>query len=112
MGHRKYSAPRRGSMAYRPRGRARSLESRVRTWPDYLSEKPILKGFAGFKVSNLGVLTIDDREKTPNFGKNLLNHSTLIATPPIRILGIRGYNENTFGRRAVFDYFVKDIDKI
>ena len=79
MGHRKYSAPRRGSMAYRPRARARSLESRVRTWPNHSSEKPMLRGFAGFKVSNLGVLTIDDREKTPNFGKNLLNHSTLIA---------------------------------
>jgi large subunit ribosomal protein L3 len=111
MGHRKYSAPRRGSMAYRPRARARSLESRVRTWPNHSSEKPTLRGFAGFKVSNLGVLTIDDREKTPNFGKNLLNHSTLIAVPPIRIIGIRGYNENTYGTRAVFDYFVRDMDK-
>jgi large subunit ribosomal protein L3 len=98
-------------MAYRPRARARSLESRVRTWPNHLSEKPTLQGFAGFKVSNLGVLTIDDREKTPNFGKNLLNHSTLIATPPIKIIGIRGYFENTYGRRAAFDHFVKDMDK-
>jgi large subunit ribosomal protein L3 len=30
MGNRKYSAPRRGSMAFRPRARAKSLEARVR----------------------------------------------------------------------------------
>ena len=34
MGHRKYSAPRRGSMAFYPRVRARSLESRIRSWAD------------------------------------------------------------------------------
>ena len=34
MGHRKYSAPRRGSIAFRPRARAKSLEARIRTWPE------------------------------------------------------------------------------
>ncbi|MGB8102254.1 MAG: 50S ribosomal protein L3, partial [Nitrososphaeraceae archaeon] len=48
MGHRKYSAPRRGSMAFYPRVRARSLESRIRTWPNSMSDKPSLQGFAGF----------------------------------------------------------------
>jgi large subunit ribosomal protein L3 len=111
MGHRKYSAPRRGSMAFYPRVRARSLESRIRSWADPKMEKSSLLGFAGYKVTNLNVLSVDDREKTPNFGKNVMNSSTLIATPPLKIIGVRAYTETTYGRNAVFDAFAKDSDK-
>ncbi|MGH9992131.1 MAG: 50S ribosomal protein L3, partial [Nitrososphaera sp.] len=97
MGHRKYSAPRRGSIAFRPRARAKSLEARIRTWPQIVVEKSSLLGFAGFKAGSIHVLSIDDREKTPNFGKHLLNPSTVIATPPIRIIGIRGYRKDLHG---------------
>lgn len=111
MGHRKYSAPRRGSMAFYPRVRARSLESRIRTWSDPKLEKSSLLGFAGYKVTNLNVLSVDDREKTPNYGKNLMNSSTLIATPPLKIIGIRAYAETAYGKNAILDAFAKDNDK-
>lgn len=111
MGHRKYSAPRRGSMAFYPRVRARSLESRIRSWADPKLEKSSLLGFAGYKVTNLNVLSVDDREKTPNFGKNVMNSSTLISTPPLKIIGIRAYSETTYGKNVIFDAFAKDTDK-
>jgi large subunit ribosomal protein L3 len=111
MGHRKYSAPRRGSVAFRPRARARSLEARVRTWPQMVSEKSSLLGFAGFKAGGIHVLTIDDREKTPNFGKQLLNPSTVIVTPPVRVIGVRGYKKDFYGHRAIFDVYAKDLPK-
>jgi large subunit ribosomal protein L3 len=57
------------------------------------------------------VLTIDDREKTPNFGKHLLSPGTVIATPPIRIIGIRAYSESTYGTNAVCDVYSKDLPK-
>jgi large subunit ribosomal protein L3 len=111
MGHRKYSAPRRGSIAFRPRARAKSLEARVRTWPQLAAEKSSLLGFAGFKAGGIHVLTIDDREKTPNFGKQLLNPATVIVTPPVRVIGIRGYKSDLYGRHAIFDVFAKDLLK-
>jgi large subunit ribosomal protein L3 len=111
MGHRKYSAPRRGSVAFRPRARAKSLEPRIRTWPNIRSEKPTFLGFAGFKAGEIHVLTIDDRERTPNFGKHFLNEATVIVTPPLRIIGIRGYTEDYHGRHAVFDIYAKDLPK-
>ncbi|MEO9319353.1 MAG: 50S ribosomal protein L3 [Nitrososphaera sp.] len=111
MGHRKYSAPRRGSIAFRPRARAQSLEARIRTWPEFTSDKVSLAGFAGFKAGCLHVLSIDDREKTPNFGKQLLNSSTVIVTPPLRIIGIRGYRKDLYGLHAVFDLYAKDLPK-
>jgi large subunit ribosomal protein L3 len=108
MGHRKYSAPRRGSVAFRPRARAKSLEPRVRTWPTIRTEKVNLIGFAGFKAGQIDVLTIDDREKTPNFGKHLLNPATVIVCPPIRIIGIRGYAQDYYGKHTIFDVYGKD----
>jgi large subunit ribosomal protein L3 len=111
MGHRKYGAPRRGSIAFRPRARARSLEARVRTWPQMAVEKSSLLGFAGFKVGGIHILTIDDREKTPNFGKQLLNAATVIAVPPIKVIGIRGYKHDLYGQHAIFDVYSKVIPK-
>lgn len=111
MGHRKYSAPRRGSIAFRPRSRAKSLEARIRNWPNLNHDKPALMGFAGFKAGGINVMTVDDREKTPNFGKQLLNPSTVIATPPIRIVGIRGYRDGVNGKRVAFDVYSKDLPK-
>jgi large subunit ribosomal protein L3 len=98
-------------MAFYPRVRARSLESRIRSWADPKLEKSSLLGFAGYKVTNLNVLSVDDREKTPNFGKNVMNSSTLIATPPLKIIGVRAYAETTYGKNAIFDSFAKDSDK-
>ena len=39
MGHRKRSQPRRGSLAYSPRIRAKSMEARVRAWPKVDSDE-------------------------------------------------------------------------
>ena len=86
-------------------------ESRIRTWADPNLEKSSLLGFAGYKVTNLNVLSVDDREKTPNYGKNIMNSSTLIATPPLKIIGIRAYAETTYGKSVIFDAFAKDSDK-
>lgn len=108
MGHRKYSAPRRGSVAFRPRARAKSLEARVRNWAQGTETKPFLGAFAGFKVGMLNVMTVDDRDRTPNFGKQLANPSTLLATPPLTIVGIRGYRVDYNGRHALFDIVSRD----
>lgn len=83
----------------------------MRTWPQLLTEKSSLLGFAGFKAGGIHILTVDDREKTPNFGKQLLNAATVIATPPIKIIGIRGYTRDLYGQHAIFDVYAKDLPK-
>jgi large subunit ribosomal protein L3 len=110
MGHRKYSSPRRGSLAFYPRVRAKSEEARLRNWPEHTDNTSLL-GFAGFKAGQLQVMTIDDKEKTPNFGKQLDNSSTVIATPPINIIGIRCYRKNLYGEKAFIDAYSKDLPK-
>lgn len=83
----------------------------MRTWPQLAAEKSSLLGFAGFKAGGIQILTVDDREKTPNFGKQLLNAATVIATPPIRIIGIRGYKHDLYGQHAIFNVYAKDLPK-
>ena len=103
MGHRKYSAPRRGSLAYRPRGRAKSFVPRIRTWPKIEAEKPILLGFPGYKAGTVHVITVDDRAKTPNFGKPLFNLSSVITLPDAQVTGLRLYGHENGQDMAISD---------
>lgn len=103
MGHRKYSAPRRGSLAYRPRGRAKSFVPRVRTWPRVEADKPVLLGFPGYKAGTVHVITVDDRAKTPNFGKPLFNLSSVITLPDAQVDGLRLYGHENGQDRAIAD---------
>jgi len=111
MGHRRHSQPRRGSLAYFPRGRAKSMEARIRTWPEVSLEKPKLLAHAGFKAGCVQIVSIDDRDKTPNFGKQLVSLGTVIVTPPVHVLGIRGYSKDHTGHHAEFDVYSEDIPK-
>lgn len=111
MGHRKRSQPHRGSLAYLPRGRAKSTEARIRSWPKINSAEPKLLAHAGFKVGCVQLVSIDDREKTPNAGKQLVSLGTVLVTPPLFVLGIRGYKKEITGLEANFDIYAKDLPK-
>ena len=111
MGHRKHSQPRRGSLAYSPRGRAKSMEARIRGWPQVKSEEPKLLAHVGFKAGCIQLVSIDDREHTPNAGKQLVSLGTVLVTPPVIVLGIRGYTKDHYGMHAKFDVFSEDMPK-
>ncbi|HXW37253.1 MAG TPA: 50S ribosomal protein L3 [Nitrososphaerales archaeon] len=96
MGHRKHSAPRRGSLAYRPRGRAKSLVPRIRNWPAINSDKPTILGFPTFKAGTAHVITVDTRERTPNSGKPLFNLASVLVAPEIEVKRVRFYGR-TYG---------------
>jgi large subunit ribosomal protein L3 len=103
LGHRKHSAPRRGSLAYRPRGRAKSFVPRIRTWPKVEGDKPTLLGFPGYKAGTVHVITVDDRSKTPNFGKPLYNMSSVITVPDTQVVGLRLYRHENGQDKAIGD---------
>ena len=51
MSHRKFEAPRHGSLGFLPRKRAKSIRGRVRTFPrDDAEKKPHLTAFMGYKA--------------------------------------------------------------
>jgi len=98
-------------MAYYPRGRAKSMEARIRAWPKNNSEEPKILAHCGFKAGCVQIVTIDDRDKTPNAGKQLVSLGTVLVTPPVLILGIRGYSKEHNGSHAEFDVYADEIPK-
>jgi len=51
MGHRKHSAPRRGSLAYIPRGRVGDFFPTIHNWPRLKGGTPTLLGLPAVKVT-------------------------------------------------------------
>ena len=79
--------PRRGSMAHRPRKRAKN--QRV-YWQDS-SEKRVL-GFAGYKAGMTQVAYIDDSE-SPTKGQEVISAATVLEVPPLTVYGVRCYSK-------------------
>jgi large subunit ribosomal protein L3 len=84
------------------------LLPRVRTWPLAAGDKPSLLGFAGFKAGMLHLHTVDDREKTPNFGKPMFSPATAIAVPPLFVYGLRAYRRGPQGEEIAADVYAKE----
>jgi large subunit ribosomal protein L3 len=100
MAHRKKHAPRHGSLAFIPRKRAASEKARVRHWLDNLEEINFL-GFAGFKAGMTHITYVEDQPNSPYYGKELMKPVTVIEVPPLRLIGIRVYNEDEYGKFVV-----------
>jgi large subunit ribosomal protein L3 len=108
MGHRKTHAPRHGSLAYLPRKRARSILGRVRFWPKIDGDTPRLLGFAGYKAGMTHVFKIEDRKRSPNFGKEVVSSATVLETPPIFVCALRVLTKNVYGLRTLSEAWLKD----
>ncbi|MEM2994988.1 MAG: 50S ribosomal protein L3 [Candidatus Bathyarchaeia archaeon] len=101
MGHRKTHAPRHGSLAYLPRKRAKRLLARIRYWPEVEADTPRLLGFVGYKAGMTHVFAIEDRKRSPNYGKEVMRSATVLETPPMLICAIRAYTKNAYGLQSL-----------
>src|SRR2546422_10267528 len=88
MGHRKWSAPRRGSLAYLPRGRASHWTPRIRYWPDY-DGAPRLLGFAGFKAGTTHVTITHNQQGPLTFAKEVALPGAVVEAAPLVIAELR-----------------------
>jgi len=65
MSHRKFEAPRHGSLGFLPRRRTRHHRGRVRSFPRDDAKKPVhLTAFAGFKAGMTHILRQVERVGT------------------------------------------------
>jgi len=112
MGARKKHAPKRGSLAFMPRKRARREVPRIRYWPE-VDGPPRLLGFAGYKAGMTHVIMIEDRERSPNAGKEVAVPATIIETPPLVVIAVRAYEKTPYGLRTFTEAWInpKDYDR-
>jgi len=108
MGHRKKNAPKRGSLAYLPRKRARHILARIRHWPKIEADTPKLLGFIGYKAGMTHLFTVDDRKRSPNYGKEVIRPATVLETPPMLICAIRAYTKNPYGLQTLTEAWMKN----
>mgnify|MGYP000023415732 CR=1 FL=1 len=115
MGARKKHAPKRGSLAYLPRARAKRLVPRIKYWPEVDGE-PKLLGFAGYKAGMTHVYVIDDTPGSPNFGKEIVCPVTVIDVPPMFICAIRAYVKTDKGLKTFTEAWIenppKDLERV
>ena len=115
MGHRKRHAPKRGSLSYLPRKRAKSWVGKIRFWPE-VDEGPRLLGFAGYKAGMTHLIAIDSKKGSLTYGKEISIPATVVETPPMIVYGIRAYVKTSNGLKTLSEAWMeklpKDIERI
>mmetsp|Transcript_15092 Transcript_15092/g.16792 ORF Transcript_15092/g.16792 Transcript_15092/m.16792 type:complete len:414 (-) Transcript_15092:34-1275(-) len=102
MSHRKFSAPRHGSLAFLPRKRSCTFRGRIRAYPkDDPSQPPHLTAFTGYKAGCTHILREVNRLGSSLNKKEVVECVTIIETAPMIGIGIAGYVETTTGLRCL-----------
>src|SRR5512136_3119050 len=107
----KINRPRRGSLAYSPRKRAKSPIPKYHSWPVYTGS-PVLQGFAGYKVGMTHVIMVDDHKDSPTEGKEIMVPVTVIEIPPMKVAAIRAYARDTYGKHALTEVWSDQLDNV
>jgi large subunit ribosomal protein L3 len=54
------------------------------------------------------IFTIEDRKRSPNFGKEVMRAATILETPPILVCGIRTYQKTPYGLQNITEAWMKE----
>ncbi|MBA5941794.1 MAG: 50S ribosomal protein L3 [Methanophagales archaeon] len=93
--------PRRGSLAFSPRTRARSETCRIKREELSIATGRKLQGFAGYKAGMTHLILTDDHPHSLTKGMEIAVPATIIETPPMRVEGFRLYKDTNYGKQAV-----------
>ncbi len=94
-GHR----PRRGSLGYSPRKRAKKLVPRITAWKPTSEVK--LLDYPGYKAGMTHAYKVDDRPHALSRGKEIMVPATVVETPPVHVFGVRGYKKTSNGLQVM-----------
>lgn len=102
MSHRKYEAPRHGSLAYLPRKRAARHRGKVKSFPKDDPKKPVhLTATMGYKAGMTTIVRDLDRPGAKAHKKEVVEAVSIIDTPPMIVVGLVGYIETPRGLRSL-----------
>ena len=102
MSHRKFRAPRHGSLGYLPRKRAKRSRGKIRKFPRDDPSKPVhLTAFLGYKAGMTHIVREVNRLGSKLHKREVVEPVTIIETPPMVVVGMVGYVETPHGLRAL-----------
>ncbi len=100
--------PRKGTLQFWPRKRAKRIYPRIKNWPKVDATK--LLGFAGYKVGMTHASILDNSNSTT---KNLVINCpvTVIECPPLKTFSLRFYKKIDYKMQLISEVFNKNVDK-
>jgi large subunit ribosomal protein L3e len=102
MSHRKFEAPRHGSLQYLPKKRTKHHQGRIRSFPkDDTKAAPHLTAFIGYKAGMTHVVREIERPGSKLHKKEAVESVTILETPPMIVVGVVGYVATPHGLRTL-----------
>merc|ERR1711993_164112 len=102
MSHRKFSAPRHGSLKFLPKKRCTRPRGTPKSFPKDDASKPIhLTAFIGFKAGMTHVVREGAKPGSAINKKEVVECATIVETPPLKVVGVTGYINTPDGPRSI-----------
>jgi large subunit ribosomal protein L3e len=110
MSHRKFEAPRHGSLGFLPRKRTSHHRGKIRAFPkDSRKKPPHFTAFLGYKAGMTHIVRDLDKVGSKMHKKEIVECVTIIETPPVIVIGVVGYIETPKGLRAIGTVWAQHI---
>uniref|UniRef100_A0A3Q3EED4 Large ribosomal subunit protein uL3 n=1 Tax=Labrus bergylta TaxID=56723 RepID=A0A3Q3EED4_9LABR len=110
MSHRKFSAPRHGSLGFLPRKRSRRHRGKAKSFPKDDPSKPVhLTAFLGYKAGMTHIVREVDRPGSKVNKKEVVEAVTILETPPMIVVGVVGYVNTPRGLRSFKTIFAEHV---
>ena len=101
--------PRRGSMGFSPRKRAKAETPHIKSWPEG-SDKPKIQGFLGYKAGMTHAFIVDYRPTSTTSGREVMMPVSVVETPPIKIAAVRAYKKTMYGLQTISEIWADKLD--
>jgi len=112
MSHRKFSAPRHGSLAFLPRKRAKRHRGKVKAFPaDDQSANAHLTAYIGYKAGMTHILRDLDKPGSKAHKKQIVEAVTIIECPKMVGVGVVGYVKTPQGLRALTTVWASNLSE-
>jgi len=113
MSHRKFEAPRCGSLQFLPKKRTKRHGGRCRSFPhdSDKSAAPHLTAFRGYKAGMTHVVRGVDRPGALMHKREVVDAVSIVETPPMVVVGVVGYVETPSGLRTLTTVFAEHLSE-
>jgi large subunit ribosomal protein L3e len=110
MSHRKFEAPRHGSLGFLPRKRTSHHRGHIRSFPPDDAKKDLhLTAFMGYKAGMTHILRTVAKPGSALNKNETVEPVTIIDTPPMVVVGLVGYVETPRGLRSLCNLWAKHL---
>jgi len=112
MSHRKFEAPRHGSLGFVPRKRTRHRKGKAKRFPKDDPKSPChVTAFMGYKAGMTHIMRTVDRPGSKAHKKDVVEAVTIIECPPIVVVGVVGYVQTPRGLRSLVTVWAMHLNE-